>query len=146
MPTAAKLFAALGFAALGWLAAAVLGQGLPEGIVIGLVPEGAIVAGLVCGWAIAGREAGRGYGTALGTGLRTGAVMVVVVLLAVAIWAMLEASMRRQYPGPFEALMGMVQLMLKYGRLTGDAPFIGVMAAGSTGLGLLTEVVGRRWS
>lgn len=146
MPTAAKLFAALGFAALGWLAAAVLGQSLPEGMVLGLVPEGAMVAGLVCGWRIAGREVGRGYGTAVGTGLRTGAVMAVLVLLGVAIWAMLEASMRRQYPGPFEALMGMVQLMLKYGRLMGDGPFLVVMAAGSAVLGLLTEAVGRRWS
>lgn len=146
MPTAAKLFAALGFAALGWLAAAVLGQGLPEGMVLGLVPEGAMAAGLICGWHIAGRETGRGYGTAVGTGVRTGAVMVALVLFGVAVWAMLEASMRRQYPGPFEALMGMVQLMLKYGRLLGYVPFIGVMAVGSAVLGLLTETVGRRWS
>ena len=146
MPTAAKLFSALGFGLLGWLAAAVLAQGLPEGIVIGMVPEGALVAGLVCGWWIMGGDVGRGYGRAVGTGLRTGVVIVVVVLLGVAIWEMLEAAVRRHYPGPWEALMGAVQYVLRYGALLGYGPFLAVMAAGSAVIGLLAEVVGRRWS
>lgn len=146
MPTAAKLFAALGFAALGWLAAALLGQSLPEGMAIGMVPEGAMAAGLLCGWWIMGRDVGRGFATALGTGLRTGVVMVALVLLGVSIWEMLEASVRRMYPGPGEALMGMVQLVLRFGSVLGHPPFLAVMASGSAVLGLLTERVGRRWS
>lgn len=146
LPTAAKLFSALGFALLGWAAAAVLGQSLPEGVIIGRVPEGAVIAGLVCGWRIMGADVGRGFGAALGTGLRTGVVMVVLVLLGVAIWEMLQAAMQRHYPGPFEALMGMVQLALRYGAFLGNATFLAVMAAGSAVLGLLAEVAGRRWS
>lgn len=146
LPTAAKLVSALGFGLLGWLAAAVLQQGLPEGMLVGIVPEGAAVAGLVCGWHILGPSVGRGYGAAIGTGLRTGVIVVVLVLLGLAIWEMLEAAVRRQYPGPFEALMGMVDLTLRYGAFLGYGPFLGVMAAGSALIGVMAEVAGRRWT
>ncbi len=146
LPTAAKLFSALGFATLGWLAAAVLGQSLPAGMVIGRVPEGAAVAGLVCGWHVMGPNVGRGYGAAVGTGLRTVVVMVALVLLGLSVWEMLEAAVRRHYPGPFEALMGMVQLALRYGAFLGDRAFLASLGLGAAVLGILAEVAGRRWS
>lgn len=145
MPTASKLFAALAFGLLGWVAAAVLVPSLPEGQVVGWLREGAFVAGLVCGWRIMGRETGRGFVQAIATGLGTVAVMVAAVIFVAAVWAMLEASLRRYYPGPGEALMGMVNFGYKYVRMLGYGPFIGLLVGGGALIGALTEVVGRRW-
>lgn len=146
LPTAAKLAGALGFAAVGWLGAAVLGPDLPEAMKLGMVPEAAAVAGLLTGWHIAGVNAGRGFGQAVATGLRTGVVLVVLVLLGVAIWQMLGAAVDKKYTGPFMALLGMLKLMLRYGAILGTVPFVSVMVVGSALAGVLTEIAGRRWS
>lgn len=145
MPTAAKGFAAVAFALLGWAAAAVLVPGLPESTDVGWLREWGFAAGLIIGWHVSGREAGRGFVAGVGTGLRTGVLMVAAVILCAAIWAMLRSAVQRHYPGPFEALGGMVGYILRYGGWLGYPPFLGVMIAGSALLGAMTEVVGRRW-
>lgn len=146
MPTASKLFAALAFGLLGWVAAAVLVPALPEGTIVGWLREISFGVGLVSGWHLMGRETGRGFGSAIGTGLGTALLMVVVVILIAAIWAMLKASLQRQYPGPLDAVMGAVNFALKYVQMLGYGPFLGVLVGGGALLGAMTEAVGRRWS
>lgn len=146
MPTASKLFAALAFGLLGWVAAVVLVPALPEGTIVGWLREISFVVGLVSGWHLMGRETGRGFGSAIGTGLGTALLMVAVVILIAAIWAMLKASFQRQYPGPLDAVMGAVNFALKYVQMLGYGPFIGVLVGGGALFGAMTEAVGRRWS
>ncbi|MBC2837388.1 TrgA family protein [Paragemmobacter straminiformis] len=145
MPTAPKLFAALAFGLLGWVAAAVLAPTLPEGQQVGWLRECAFLAGLVCGWRFMGRETGRGFASAAGAGLGCAIGMVALVTVGAAIYEMLEAAVRRHYPGPFEALMGMVQFAYKYVLMMGYAPFLILLGVGGMLFGAMTEAVGRRW-
>lgn len=146
MPTASKLCAALAFGLVGWVAAVVLEPSLPEGVIIGWLREIAFVVGIGCGWQLMGRETGRGFGPAIGTGLGTALLMVVIVVAMASIWAMLRAAVQRHYPGPFEALMGMVDFAMKYVQMLGYGPFLGVIVGGGALSGAVTEAVGRRWS
>lgn len=146
MPTASKLFAALAFGLLGWVAAAVLVPSLPEGVAVGWLREGAFLTGLVCGWRLMGRETGRGFVAAIGTGMGTALLMVVVVVVAASVWAMLQASLRRYYAGPGEALLGMMDIAYDYVRMLGYGPFVGALVGGGALFGAMTEAVGRRWS
>ncbi len=145
MPTAAKLVGAIAFGVLGWLAASVLGQALPATIKLGHVPEGAFVAGLACGWLIAGAQAGQGFGRAFWTGIWTGLVMVALVLVVAAVWQMLVNATFRMYPGPFEALAGLADLVFHFGAMLGVRDFLLVMGIGSALAGWVTEAAGRRW-
>jgi hypothetical protein len=145
MPTAAKLFAGVLFAALGWYAAHVFRLELPEGSRVGFLREGTALIGLICGWRILGRLAGRGYFASIGTAFRTALTMVFFTLLLFSIYLMVMDSVRMRYDGPMEAVLGIFDKMLEFGRLVGAPQVIGVLAAGSVLAAILTEFAGRRW-
>ena len=80
MPTAAKLVAAICFALLGLLTAAVLRETLPETQREGYLFPGAVLAGVLCGWRVSGSAPRAGYLEAASTGLRTTVIAVIVDL------------------------------------------------------------------
>jgi uncharacterized protein (DUF2062 family) len=145
MPTAAKLFAALFFAILGFVTAQLYHPGLPEGTPLGLLRETCAGIGVICGWRISGALAGRGTAEAIATGVRTTVTMAVVALFVFASWKMLKQSTRLRYDGPMEAVLAVFQEFLDYGRLMLVPEVIGALAIGGLIGGLLTEAVGRRW-
>ena len=59
---------------------------------------------------------------------------------------MVRRSTKMLYDGPMEAVLAVFDLMVGYGRLMLDAPFIGVVVGGGVVCGWLTEFVSRRWS
>ena len=146
MPTAAKMVAAVLFALRGVVAVQVFIPLLPEATpVIGLMPS-VIIIGLLCGWLLMGRVAGGGYGAAMGNGVSTG---VAVTFWMVALWAgveMVDRSTKMRYDGPMEAVLGMLGLMVDYGAMMLNGPFIGLVVIGSAVAGLATEAASRRWS
>ncbi len=71
MPTAAKLVAAILFAALAFTAAEVYKIALPDRTVWGVFSPVCAVIGAFCGWFVMGRLVGHGYLSAMGYGLRT---------------------------------------------------------------------------
>ncbi len=143
-PTAAKLVAALGFAALSWIASRQVSPNLPEFQSLGRAAEVTAVIGLVLGWRISGRHAGRGMAEAAGIGVTTA---LAIVFWSTLIWAgyeMLDRALAVRYDGPLEGLEDMVSLMLDYAAYTWPGLALPVLGLGSIVMGLLVEMVSRR--
>ncbi|RAZ87624.1 tellurite resistance protein TrgA [Cereibacter johrii] len=145
MPTAAKLVAALAFAALGYLGGRLFAGEVPEGTPTALFGPWGALAGLLCGWAISGARAGRGYWPALGTGVRTVVTGVFLALLGYSLYIMVLRAMRMLYDGPIEALLGVFALMLDQAQLLARPEIVGTLALGGMIAGSVTEWAGRRW-
>ncbi|MCE6951613.1 TrgA family protein [Cereibacter sphaeroides] len=145
MPTAAKLFAALAFAALGYIGAMLFVDRLPEGTPAGLFGPGGAAIGLVCGWMISGAMAGRGYVASMTTGVRTAATIVFFALLAYSLYVMVIRALRMLYHGPMEAILGVFQLMLDHGRLLVTPEILATLVVGGMIGGSAAEWAGRRW-
>lgn len=145
MPTAAKLFAAVVFTAVGFLAAEAYKPGLPEGTQFGLFSLIVALIGLLCGWMVMGRLAGQGYGGAAGSGLRTSATLLFWALLVFSVYEMIQRSMKMRYDGPVEALVSVFGLMLQYGQLVLTVPVLSVLAGGGVLGGWAAEFAARRW-
>lgn len=145
MPTAARLTAAIVFAAIAFLAAETYKPGLPADTQFGRFTLICAIIGMLCGWRVMGRLAGRGYGAALGSGLRTSAATVFYAMLLFAIYAMIGEALRKRYDGVFEAIMGVIDFVLVYGAvLLRPEPMIVLIFGGMAG-GLLAEWAGRQW-
>jgi hypothetical protein len=144
MPTAAKLVAAFAFAALSLLIATLYIPQLPKGTQLGYFRQITAAIGLLCGWWIMGNMVGRGYRAAAESGLRTSVTIVFWALLGFSIYIMIDRSMRMMYDGPMEAVLGVFQLMIEYGKkmLVPDV-MIAVLFGGILA-GQLTEWVGKR--
>lgn len=145
MPTAAKLFGALAFAVLGWFSAHLFSKGLPDGAQIGILREIVAAVGVISGWRVMGANAGRGYYAAMGTGIRAGIVMVFFSLLGFAIYEMVLLSIKMRYDGPMEAVLGVFDLMIEYGRLLLTSDVLVTLLGGSILGGWIAEFAGRHW-
>lgn len=144
-PTAAKLTAALVFAALAWVVSRLAVPNLPEGTSEGWMPEVNAVIGLLFGWRIAGRHAGSGWVAGGAIGLTTGAVLVFWALL---IWAgreMVLRSLALRYDGIVEALEDMIALFLRLAEFLVPGLALPALATGSIAAGFLAEAVARRY-
>lgn len=146
MPTAAKLIAAVTFAILGYLAAATFVPHMPEGSQIGLFREITAGIGFAVGWLVMGGLVGQGYGEAAGSGVRTSITLVFFTLLGFGIYLMVKQSFKMVYDGPMEAVLGVFEIMLKYGQMMLVPDVLGVLAVGGILGGLVAEWAGRRWS
>ena len=76
MPTAAKLFAALGLAAVGWFASEAIRPLMPPHTQFGWFNQVNVVLGLICGWRVTGRRVGGTFSEAISAGL-TGVIALV---------------------------------------------------------------------
>ena len=146
MPTAAKLVAAIFFAALGYITISLYIAHLPTGSTLRVLYQSSPGFGLVCGWLISGQRAGRGYADAVGTGVRSAFTTLVAVLLLHSLLQMLDFSMKRRFDGPMEAILAVFNYMVDYGTVALAGDVIGAIVIGGIIGGLLTEFAGRRWS
>ncbi len=138
MPTAARLIAALGFAAVG----------LGVAWVLALLPLGWVVwgvAGAACGWFVMGSLVGRGYRAAAGFGVRTAVTAAFWALLALSLREMIRRAYLRQYDDPFEAIVAIFEIGLDRGRALIAAEPLAVLLLGGLLAGVLAEFAGRRW-
>ncbi len=146
MPTAAKLIAALWFAAVGWLAANAYVPQLGEGASPGYFREISAAVGLLCGWLVMGGSVGRGYPDAVGAGLKTAIILAFLVLLGFSTWQMVEASMRGHYgSSPMQAVLGIFEFMMENARLMVIPGVLGTLGLGGVVGGLAAEGAGRTW-
>ncbi len=146
MPTAARLIAAILFAALGWYASELFKPLLEEGTDTGRLSEINALVGVFVGWKIAGPRAGDTYGAAVGYGLSAGAGLVVLSLFVHSSTEMLNRALRKSYDGATEAVVAVFELMVEYGALMADSKLITTLIGGSVIAGVTTEWVGRRYS
>lgn len=145
MPTAAKLVAALCFAAVGWLAANAFVPQLGETPNEGAFREITALIGFACGWRVMGSLVGQGYADAVGSGLRTVVTLVFFALLGFSTYLMIGESMKMRYDGPMDAILGVFELMMDYGRRMLTVGVLGVLALGAVLGGVAAEWARRRW-
>ena len=146
MPTAAKLVAALCFAAVGWLAANAHVPALGENAAVGLFRELTALIGLIAGWRVLGNRVGRGTGEAVGAGLLTSVVLVFFALLLFAIYLMFQRALTAQpYDGPMDAVLGVFAIMMDQGRKMLTVGVLGVLVLGGVLGGAAAEWARNRW-
>jgi hypothetical protein len=145
VPTAAKLTAAIAFAALAWIAAEIYKTTQPDRTIWGQFSLIAAAVGALCGWLVMGGLTGRGYWAAMSSGVRTSATILFWLLLGFAIHDMIVASTNLRYGGPMEALLGGFDLFLRHGRSVLTPQVLGAWFAGGVVCGALSEWAGRRW-
>lgn len=145
MPTAAKLFAALAFAAVGWMAAEAFRPLMTEQAQWSRFVPISAALGLICGWRVMGPRAGRGWVSAMGIGLSTSAVLLAVALFVLSFHTMILRALNRRYDGILEALLGVFAVMLEYAVLMVDLRFLAVLVLGGIAGGLASEAAGRLW-
>jgi hypothetical protein len=146
MPTAAKLIAAVAFAAVAWLAAAAYIPLLPEGTRTGFFKEIMAALGFLIGWRTVGAHLRTGYAEAASLGLRASLFIVAWALFGFSVYVMIQRSTKMIYHDAGEAVLDVPMQMIKYGKLLADAKLVEVLIAGGLIGGLVTEFVGRRWS
>jgi hypothetical protein len=117
LPTAARLIAALMFAALAWWGADLIRATLPESLPGRYLAPVSAALGLLFGWRMLGARAGDGYIASTGYGLTTLGLVVFWALLIFSASEMVHRSLRKFYDGPMEGLEDMIALFLEYGRL-----------------------------
>ncbi len=145
MPTAAKLVAAVLFAALSLFVADLYQQGITDGTITTYLVPGSAAVGLICGWRVMGRLVGKGMGDAIGSGIRTALTIVFFALLLFSIYEMVVTSTKGLYDGPMEAVLAIFDIMLKYGRGLISPEIIGSILVGGGLAGMATEWADRRW-
>jgi len=146
LPTAAKLVSALLFGLVALAAAIAVQADLPEAMAVGqLVPLSAAI-GTLTGWFVMGSLVGRGLMASAGHGLRTSVTLLFWVLLTVSIVEMLHRALRKLYADAMEAVISVLELMLRFLEMAATAPVIGILVIGGLLAGMLAEMAHRRWS
>ena len=147
MPTAAKLFAALAFAAVAYYASETFIPLLPEGTQVKQFSLINAALGGIIGWRVQGVDVGNGYRIAATVGLRASALFLFFAVMGYALREMIINATKLRYDGPGEALVGMFDLAVGYGRLTITSPDVmGILILGAIATAWGAETVNRRWS
>lgn len=94
-----------------------------------------------------GKRAGRGVRSAIGIGLTSAVALVLLCLAFFSGVEMTRRALRKSYgSNPFEALQDMVQIALDYTEYLFQPDVMTVLVVGGIGVGILVELVARRWS
>ncbi len=145
MPTATKIFAAVAFAIVGWLAASFYIPQLPEGTSTGFFREITAALGFLIGWFTLGKAMGKGYREAISLGLMTSLYLLVWALVGFSVYRMIMRSTKMTYHDAGEAVLDVPMLMLYYGKLMGSVPFIATLVIGGALGGMAAEFAVKRW-
>ncbi|MFN4155993.1 MAG: TrgA family protein [Paracoccaceae bacterium] len=148
MPTAAKLFGAIFFALVAFVAAHFYALALPEGRPSGLLREVSAGVGLFCGWAIMGPAAQRARSRidAMGSGIRTSLTIVVLVVLIFACADMMGRAMKGRYKTPLDAVLGVFEQALVLAPPLARPDILAVLLLGGLIGGAVAHWAGRRWN
>jgi len=146
MPTAARLIGAICLAVLGWVGSDMIRPLMPPHTAFGWFNWVNLAIGAACGWFIIGSRVGQGYVVAISTGLTGLAGLVFWGLFAQSFNEMLGQSLKKEFKGPIEALIGIFDNSVEYGQYLVDAQLIGALVGGGILCGLIAEFAGRRWS
>ena len=145
MPTAAKLFAGICLAILGYIVSEILKTQLPSSTDFGWFSEVNTLLGFVIGWAVLGTRAGRGMSAAISNGLTGVAALVFWGLFVQATYEMVQESMKHRYDGVVEAVAAIFEEGVKFGELLLNAPVITTLLVGAIISGVISEIVSRHW-
>ncbi|WP_420863468.1 TrgA family protein [Algirhabdus cladophorae] len=146
MPTAARLVAALLFAALGWYVSEMVKALLPPEENVGWFSEANTIISFFIGWVFVGKRAGDTYAGALGYGITAALLMVLWCAFLQAFYEMIEKSLRKQYDDPVEAVVAIFEIMIERGPVLINPFVVGTLLFGAMIIGLIVEWVGRRFA
>lgn len=146
MPTAAKLFAALGLAIVLYLATAAYIPGLPEGMQVGRIREIAALVGFFSGWWLVGSKPGRSLSEAASTGVKGSVIACFWVLVFASGYQMIKRSLNMMFDGVFDAVLGVFEQMIELGAYLFVPNVMGLLLGGGMAVGAVTLWASRRWS
>lgn len=146
MPTPAKLIAAIGLGAVGWIGSDLIRPLMPPDTNFGWFNYVNLALGLVCGWVVTGKRVGHGYAEGFSAGLTGLGALVFWALFAQSLNEMLERALDRRYDGPVEGIIAMFELAAEFGAYLLDGPLIAFLCLGGILTGIVAEWVARRWS
>lgn len=145
MPTAAKLFAGICLAVLGYAVSEIIKTNMPASTRFGIFSEVNAVIGFLCGWLIVGSRAGRGQSAAIANGFTGTVALVLWALFIHSANLMVENSLDRKYRTVMEAIMGIFESAVKYAQELQDVTVITTLLVGAIITGFVAEVVSRHW-
>ena len=149
MPTGARLFSALFFGALTYVAAHIVHAAFEAEVGydlnFGLFKEITAVIGIFAGWIIMGKRAGEGNNYAIQGGILTAVSIVFWGLVLWSIVEMVEESMKLKYPNATAAVMDSFRIALDYLSTIATGPFIVTMFFGGILGGMVAEWAARRY-
>jgi hypothetical protein len=145
MPTAAKLIAAICFAAVGFAAASLYLPLLADNQREPYFPAATAVLGAFVGWWIMGRLVGADYRAAARHGFVTSVWLLFWALLVVSLRDMMLKSWDKRYREPTDAIGDVPYIAYDYLMLGMTLEVVGVLAIGGMLSGVITEIVSRRW-
>ncbi|RMD91891.1 MAG: hypothetical protein D6811_07970 [Alphaproteobacteria bacterium] len=145
MPTAAKLVAALVFAAIGYLVAQRAVATLPDNAEVGWLREIMAVFGFFLGWKLLGPAAQNRLSVTLAAGLTTSVALAVLGVMFVAIYQMLVKSMHNFYKGPMQAIESVFDLAWERGQVLADPLIIVILLCGGLVAGALARGAAKLW-
>lgn len=146
MPTFGKLVGAVWFGVLAWYVSGMIIPLLPEGIQAGWFREVNLLIGLYVGWSLVGPRAGDGYINSISHGLTALVVLVVLGLFINSFLQMIQVSFRDRLDGLGAAFEYVFEMFAKNGLMIAKPDIALTLLAGGVGGGLVTEVLGRRFS
>ncbi len=114
MPTGARLFSGVALAILAFIVSGQVMPLMPEGTDFGYFTLINMGVGLVVGWVVMGPRTGRGFAAGLTNGLTGMLSMVFCCLFIYGMIKMFDRAMDRRYDGPFEAVIAIFELAVKY--------------------------------
>lgn len=145
MPTAARLAAAIAFAALGAYIAYVTAPMFEDGSMPSFWWPLCIGAGVWAGWFMVGKWAGRGTSAAIGNGLTGVMAQVFWIMFIYCFMIMIQKSLRRSYDGPVEAVVNVFEIIIEEAQFFYSLEFVGTLLAMGIAGGLFTEYFGKRY-
>ncbi|MCO4848450.1 MAG: TrgA family protein [Yoonia sp.] len=113
MPRAAKLVAALVFAAIGYAIFVSMVTVYSEDTVPGYLLPLCVVAGLIVGWQICGKNA-LGLKSGIGNGYTAIVTQGFIIIFVMSFITMLGRSVRSRYDGPMNAIIDSFTLLSEY--------------------------------
>ena len=145
MPSAIRLAGLVVFAIMTWIVSEQVKPLFPEGTDFGKFSIYNMVLGGVIGWIFMKPVVAERRGGALSAGVTTAVAIIFWVLLLHSIREMISLSLRKQYDGPVEAVVGVFEIMLEYGALIATPTIIGTIVFFAVVGGMFCGGVARRW-
>jgi len=145
MPTASRMIGAVLFAALAFIVSEMFKPLMPEGTDMGRFSEYNAVIGFVCGWVFMSLRYGAKGSSAIGSGLTGMFATLFWVMILNNTAEMLRLSVRKQYDGPVEAIVGVFQLMIKYGAMMATPEIIITLLLSGVVIGMICGWAARNW-
>lgn len=145
MPTAGRFVGAILFGFIAWYVSELFKPTMPEGTSFGSFSEYNSLIGMVLGWVMLGPRSHSNRNASIGAGLTTAVAVVFWGLLIHAGIEMIKLSLRKRYDGAGEALIGVLELMGKYGQMMLTPEILITLIGGGMVVGSLSGWAERRW-